>query len=66
MDKCIHIKGVIDGKTVSELEWKEKSNKHKKAVDYWFKNIDAAVMYDIKEPDRLTEFKFCPFCGVKF
>ena len=67
MDKCIHIKGVVDGKTITEHEFDKVFNEHNNMVNLWFNSINK---YDhgsgMGEPYILTEFKFCPFCGVMF
>lgn len=40
MDKCIHIKGVVDGKTIAEYEFDKVFNEHNNMVNLWFNSIN--------------------------
>ena len=65
MDKCDHIRGVIEGMIVNEINWDNKYNHQLKSIDFWFKNIDDAIRYDMPEPQAPIKFNYCPICGVK-
>ena len=65
MSKCNHMKGIIEGEPVFEKDWEDKRDAQIKAIDFWFKNIDNAVRYEIPEPRKLVIFGYCPLCGVE-
>lgn len=48
--KCLHIKGILGYKTITELEWDDTVDTHTKQTNFYFKNIDTALRFNMREP----------------
>ncbi len=62
---CVHLKGVINNGLVSGDVWDEREDYQLKSIEFWFKNMDGAIRYDIAQPQPPFQFTYCPLCGEK-
>lgn len=62
---CNHYKGIIDDMLISYNNWTEKKQIYDRRVEFYYKNIEKASFYNVKEP-TMIEFNYCPCCGIKF